>query len=394
MIDSGRSKRPKIGNHAEPGRCGKWNATFLVVAACILLSPAVRTQERAPEQLPQFHLIQVVDPGTFLEKINEAAAQGYRLVATTRAAGNSLSAIMERAEDPSKSYKYLSVVVGSTNGKFQSSGKLKAEALEQLNAAGARGYGFHLGLGLAPHAMLDLLVLESISGSQQSYDYVLIMPGAMTGLSSDEISRATGAGYHWACWFPVVFGNALIFERAAGSSGSAGSPQRQPMAAAQVRFKFLQSRTNGINLPENQLHKFAAKGGRVVDFFGSISQTLAMEETVPPSAPYEYTVLKTKNLNSPLSLQAKMSRVEAEDLTRAGQQGFRMLRLSATAPPFVMEKAPGSVAQYEYRFASSPRLPDLVDQLTSASQAGFHVAKMESVEDGFLVIMEKSDAKE
>ena len=68
-----------------------------------------------------------------------------------------------------------------------------------------------------------------------------------------------------------------------------------------------------------------------------------------------------------------------------------MLRLSATAPPFVMEKAPGSVGHYEYQFVSSSQLPKLAEQLNSASLAGFHVAKMESFEDGFLVVMEKTD---
>jgi hypothetical protein len=132
----------------------------------------------------------------------------------------------------------------------------------------------------------------------------------------------------------------------------------------------------------------------VVDFFGSPMQmVLAMEETVPPSAPYQYVVLKPRNQASPLSLRANMSKVEAADLTRLGQQGFRLLPLSAPAPPFVMEKAPGSTMHFEYQFITASRLAEQAEELNSPGLSAFHVAKMVGTDEGFLVILERSDAE-
>jgi hypothetical protein len=85
-----------------------------------------------------------------------------------------------------------------------------------------------------------------------------------------------------------------------------------------------------------------------------------------------------------------MSKVEAADLTRVGQQGFRFLRLSAAAPPFVMEKAPGREKRYEYQFLTATTLPDLAAQLNGTGQGGFNLAKIVSTDEGFLVVMEKS----
>jgi hypothetical protein len=68
------------------------------------------------------------------------------------------------------------------------------------------------------------------------------------------------------------------------------------------------------------------------------------------------------------ALRAKMSKVEAADLTRVAQQGFRFLRLSAPAPPFVMEKAPGSGEPYEYQFLTATTLPDLAEQLNGRAK--------------------------
>ena len=132
----------------------------------------------------------------------------------------------------------------------------------------------------------------------------------------------------------------------------------------------------------------------MVDFFGSPMQMiLAMEETAAPAAPYQYIVLKPRNQASPLAMHAKMSKVEAADLTRFGHQGFRLLRLSAPAPPFVMEKAPGSTTHYEYQFITASRLSELAEQLNSPSLSAFHVAKMVSTDEGFLVVLERSDAE-
>lgn len=387
-------KQNRFTTNAAGGRYERRIVVLLASTAVILSARDAQTQEPSADQPARYHLIQVVAPNTFVEKINEVAGQGYRLVAMSHGSAQSLSAIMERVESPSESYNYRSIPVQVPKGKYATAGKVKAEFGEQLNVAGARGYRLRMTFGASGEGTPDLAIMESNSGSQQRCEYALIKAGGLFGYySNGEISRLMDAGYRWAGTVGDPFqGPLVIFERVTDASGSQGSPPGKGADAAHRRFHFPENNVIRSRLPEKELRKLAGEGARVVDFFGSPMQmVLAMEAVIPPSAPYEYVVLKNKNMASPLALHAKMSDVEAVDLTRAGQQGFRMLRLSATAPPFVMEKAPGSVGHYEYQFVSSSQLPKLAEQLNSASLAGFHVAKMESFEDGFLVVMEKTD---
>jgi hypothetical protein len=326
-----------------------------------------------------------VDPATFLEKVNDTAHQGYRLTAINAASGRSLAAIMERVEEALAHYNYLSIPVQGTKSKFETAGKTKAEVAEQLNAAGARGYRLCLTFGEMP----NLAVMESDSDPRQHYEYALTSPGSFGYFKKDEISGLLAAGYHWAGTATMF----LIFERAVESNSAPAGPKEPPRAGPYHQFTFPENNVVRRDLPEKQLHKLAAEGARVVDFFGSPMQmVLAMEETVPAAAPYQYVVLKPRNQASPLALHAKMSKVEAADLTRVGQQGFRLLRLSAPAPPFVMEKSPGSTMHYEYQFITASRLSELAEQLNGPGLSAFHVAKMVGTDDGFLVVLERSDA--
>ena len=185
----------------------------------------------------------------------------------------------------------------------------------------------------------------------------------------------------------------LIFERAVESTSAPTGLKESPRAGPYHQFTFPENNVVRRDLPEKQLHKLAAEGARVVDFGSPMQMVLAMEETDPPAAPYQYVILKPRNQASPLALHAKMSKVEAADLTRVGQQGFRLLRLSAPAPPFVMEKSPGSTMHYEYQFITASRLSELAEQLNGPGLSAFHVARMVGTDEGFLVVMERSDAE-
>lgn len=351
---------------------------FLVAVIFILLSPEIAAQAPAPDHPARYHLIQVVD-ATFLDKVNEAVHQGYRLIAMTAATG-SLVAIMERIEQPAP-FNYLAVPLRGTK-KFETAGKTKIEIAEQLNAAAEKGYRLHTTLA-------NLAVMESTTDPGHHYQYALTSPGGFGYFKKDEVSGLIAAGYHWAASTDAMF---LIFERAATSDPPHDGPEPQPRAPYS-HFTFPENNFVRRDLPEKQLHKLASQGARVVDFFGSPAQMiLAMEEGVSPSSPYEYIVLKPR-IQSQFALHAKMSKVEAADLTRAGQQGFRLLPLSAPAPPFVMEKAPGTMKHYEYQFITAPRLSDLAEQLNDPSTNSFHVAKLATTDEGFLVVLEKRDAE-
>jgi hypothetical protein len=360
--------------------------SLLLAVLYFLPAQEVWTQEQSSDRPTRYHLIQLVDPATFLEKVNDTAHQGYRLTAINAASGRSLAAIMERVEEPLAHYSYLSIPVQGTKSKFETAGKTKAEVAKQLNAAGARGYRLCMTFGEMP----NLAVMESDSDPRQHYEYALTSPGSFGYFKKDEISGLLAAGYHWA-GAATMF---LIFERAVESNSAPAGPKEPPRAGPYHQFTFPENNVVRRDLPEKQLHKLAAEGARVVDFFGSPMQmVLAMEETVPAATPYQYVVLKPRNQASPLALHAKMSKVEAADLTRVGQQGFRLLRLSAPAPPFVMEKSPDSTMHYEYQFITASRLSELAEQLNGPGLSAFHVARMVGTDEGFLVVMERSDAE-
>jgi hypothetical protein len=363
-----------------------------LILAVIFLLPAtgIPAQQQTPDQPSRYHLLQLVDPVTFLEKINDTADQGYRLTALSSASGGTLAAIMERVEEPSAHYHYLAIALHGTKSKYETPGKTKVEVAEQLNAAGAKAYRLSTMFSPSSTAASTLALMESNSDPRQHYEYALTSPGTFGYYKQDEISGLLAAGYHWA-GAATTF---LIFERTIETDSPPASPQEQPAATSHRRLTFPENNVIRRDLPEKQLRKLAAQGARVVDFFGSPMQMiLAMEEFVSPAAPYQYLVLKPRNQASPLSLRANMSKVEAVDLTHLGQQGFRFLRLSAPAPPFIMEKAPGSSAHYEYRFITTFKLVELAEQLNSPELGAFHVAKMVGTDEGFLVIVEKSDGE-
>lgn len=356
---------------------------LLVAVTSFLPSLELPAQKQSPDQTGRYHLIQVVDPVTFLEKLNDAASEGYRLIAITGAPSSTV-AVMERIEQASTLYNYLSISVHGAKSRYEVAGKTKTRIAQELNAAGAKGYRLRFTLS-------NLAVMETSKDKWQRYEYVLTSPGGFGYFKKDEISGFLATGYNWAASITTF----LVFERAVGVDGSPrDTKERSPLTSSR-RFRFPENNFVRSALPERELHKLADEGARVIDFFGSPAQMiLAMEEFIPPTTRlYQYIVLKPRNQGSPLALRAKMSKVEAADLTRVGQQGFRFLRLSAPAPPFVMEKAPGNGAQYEYQFLTSTTLPDLAEQLNVPSHRGFNVAKIVSTDEGFLVVLEKSSGE-
>ena len=352
---------------------------LLLVVTSFLPSLELLAREHSPDPTGRYHLIEIVDLVTFLEKVNDTASEGYGLIAIT-SAPSSMIAVMERIEHSSARYNYLAIPLHSAERKYETAGKAKTRIVEELNAAGAKGYRLRFTLP-------NLAVMETSKDARQHYEYVLTSPGAFGYFKKDEICGFLGAGYNWEGSITTF----LVFERAVEADSSPDGTKAQPPVISSRRFIFPENNFVRSELPEKQLQKLADAGARVIDFFGSPAQMiLAMEESIPPTTPYRYIVLKPRNHASPLALRLKMSKVEAADLTRVGQQGFRFLRLSAPAPPFVMEKAPASREQYEYQFLTATTLPDLAEQLNGTGQSGFNLAKIVSTDEGFFVVMEKS----
>jgi hypothetical protein len=118
-----------------------WLRILLAGIFSILIAREAQTQEPTPDQLAQYHLIQVVDPNTFVEKINEAAGQGYRLMAMSRASAQSLSAIIERVEKASDAVRFLKpggVFALCADGLVQESGPISCSRTQIYRTHRAR----------------------------------------------------------------------------------------------------------------------------------------------------------------------------------------------------------------------------------------------------------------
>lgn len=368
-------------------------AALLLGIVCVFFPPVAKSQEPVSNEFPRYCLVQVVDSNTFLEKINEAAAQGYRLVAATQAPSQGFSAILEKSESIAERHSYLLIPLLSSQRAHTGPGRVRTEVAEHLNTAAAKGFHLAMTLGSGQTDMPGMALMESNPASQRLYEYALVAPNGFGSYKNSEILRLTASGYRWIAGGSILFGGSLLFfEKPSEPSGGSGSPAPQTRAASLKRIDFSQNNVVLSSLPEKQLHKSAVGGARLTDFFAYPPQTvLAMKETSTPQVPYEYVVLKPKKMASPSAGRARMQMVEASDLTALGQQGFRMLRLSVPVPPFVMEKAPGDSRLYEYQFASSPKVSELAEKLNSSGLAAFHVAKMENTDDGLVVVMEKTD---
>jgi len=352
----------------------------LAVVTSFSLSPEVPAQEQTPNHPARYQLIQAVDE-TFFDKVNDRASQGYRLGALT-AAPTSLVGIMEHMEEPSPHFNYLPVLVRAVKHKHGTIWKVREEITDRLNEAGEKGYRLHM-------TVRDMAVMESSSDSKQHYQYAVTLPGGFMSFKKDDLPGLLAAGYHWA-GAAITF---AILERIEGPDKPHENSEPTSNTNPDRRLTFAENNFAINELPEKQLYKLASGGARVVDAFGTLRvSVVAMEETIPPSAPYEYVVLKPRNEALPLVERVKMSKVEAADVNRAAQQGFRLLSLTAPVPPFVMEKAPGSTRHYEYQFITASKLPELADQLNGSGMSRFHIAKLTTTEEGFLVVMEKSDA--
>src|SRR5215831_3280368 len=250
---------------------------LLVAATSFLPSLKLPAQEHSPDPAGRYHLIQIVDPVTFLEKVNDSASEGYGLIAIT-SAPSSMIAVMERIEHASTRYNYFSIPLHGAERKFETAGKTKTTIVEELNAAGARGYRLRFTLP-------NLAVMETSKDARQHYEYVLTSQGAFGYYKKDEISGFLGAGYNWVGSITTF----LVFERAVEADSSPDGTKAQLPVTSSRRFTFPENNFVRSELPEKQLHKLAGKGARVIDFFGSPAQMiLAMEESTPAPILYQY----------------------------------------------------------------------------------------------------------
>lgn len=165
-----------------------------VCALCVLLILAVAlptvTAQRVkvdPEQ--RYLLLATKRTGTMEKELNEVADQGFRVLVGSPTSGTEMAVFMERVATPPKTYKYKLLATTRT-------GTMNRE----LNEAAADGWRLLprtmiAKAGSGPFSGIEIVVLlEKAPDSDVKYEYRLLAT-TLTGTLQREVTESIAAGY-------------------------------------------------------------------------------------------------------------------------------------------------------------------------------------------------------
>jgi hypothetical protein len=402
MQKTGRSEIASSAAQRCRGKLMRINPALLLAISAIEFGPeCLFAQESAPT--PQYRLVQVVEAPTLLEKVNEAARDGYRLAGVTPASGGTTLALLERPANLEGAYGYAML-----------EGKGDATLQQALNDAGANGFrllsrdvalDWRMPAGLK---LRDVVVwMEKPPGHLKKYEYVVIGFGVKMSLKAglnpklwadfnaldyvkSEINTAESRGFRLV---RIVSGVALVMEK--GGLEEEQTPSPEP---SDVAYRSLTT-LNGPKL-QRKLREKAVGGYCVVDMDPMApvmwpSILLDKRESVTAGGASEectYEVIQKSDMTE-------------DDLNQAGVRGFRLVPQSVnfygiyqsrsrTKPKVnaVFEKVSAANQAYHYRDILAPQISELPDKLEQVGAEGYRAVKVDSLRDGaVLVIMQKSE---
>jgi hypothetical protein len=366
-------------------------------------------QASNPENSPRYRLVQVVETTVLLDKVNEAAKDGYRLAGVAPASGGTMVAVLEKTADPQNTYSY--VLLG---------GKGDPALAQSLNEAGAKGYRLvsrNVALDWRSPVPLQLRTvvawMEKPPGPATKVEYSVIPFGVKSAMKATlnpkywadlnpldyvkpEVTRQQEQGFRLV---RIVSGVALIFERSDDSNTQPpASSSRSSVGAQADVFRSLTS-LRGSKM-QRKLQEQAAGGYCIVD----------MDPEAPPVWP---SILLDKSESASAVGTANLCAYEVlekrdlgeTDFNQEGGRGFRLVpqslnlyglyqldprrRVDVNA---VFEHSSAANLGFHYQDIAAARLSDLAEKLEEAGAEGFRAVKVDGFKDGsILVVMEKSE---
>jgi hypothetical protein len=163
--------------------------TRLFASHILLLSLYTLGAAQAPKQDDQrYRLLATTKTSTMEKELNEAAAQGYRILVGSPTSGKEMAIFLERAEPGNEPYKYKLLATTRT-GTMQ----------KELNEAAEGGYR------LLPRTMIAksqaiigsveiVVVLERPPAAEKKYEYKLLATN-LTSTLQKEVTEAQAAGF-------------------------------------------------------------------------------------------------------------------------------------------------------------------------------------------------------
>lgn len=163
-------------------------ALLTLMAFVLCLAPLAAAQVK-PDPEQRYMLLATKKTSTMDKELNEAAAQGFRVLVGSPTSGTEMAVFMERVATPPNVYHYKLLATTRT-------GTMNKE----LNEAATGGYRLLprtmiSKAGAGPFGGIEIVVLlEREPNSTKKYEYKLLATN-LTGTLQKEVTEAIAAGY-------------------------------------------------------------------------------------------------------------------------------------------------------------------------------------------------------
>lgn len=162
--------------------------TTITALVALILSVAVGAiAQKSDEQNPTYLLLATKRTGTMQKEIDEAAAQGYRILTGSPTSGEEMALFMHKIATPSDPYQYK-VLATTRTGTME----------KELNELADQGFRLLPSTMIAKKQMIGAVeivaLLERAPNSARKYQYKLLAT-TRTGTLQKEVTEAQGAGF-------------------------------------------------------------------------------------------------------------------------------------------------------------------------------------------------------
>jgi len=384
--------------------CEMIRKTELGILVALAMLPGANAEHDAPaEATPHYRLLQMVELSSLQEKINETAAEGYRLVGAVPNAGGTWAAIMERVDLLLPPCQY--VVLARKEGRdFQG----------QINEAASQGFLLvprAVAQGRAVPPQFDLAWMEKPSAPSPTAHYLLIGFGVKASGKAalnpklwaetnplhyirPQLNAALTEGYKIERVVPTAVVVMEKAERDANADKSAPAPPgKDPLSRYQTLGDYKADKLDA------RLKQEAARGFHLIDLapyappMWTGATLEGVEGNIAPArgSRYEYAAFATEltKLEAELNTHAAGEfRLFPQSLLGASWQRERPNDPSAHCR-VVMERDVTAASEFQYRVIWSQRLSNKAEDIENAADAGFRALGIASFDSDLVVVMEK-----
>ncbi len=170
----------------------------------------------------QFLLLATKKTSTMQKELNQAAAAGYRIIAGSRTSGTEMALLLESVAEPPNIYEYQLLATSRTGTMNKELNQAAAEGFRLLPSTlmqKKRSFG----------AMEIVMVLEKAPNSKEKVEYKLLAT-SRTGTLQTEIMEATEEGFRVVAMVSRGEHIAILERPAPLARGYSSGPSRRYLA--------------------------------------------------------------------------------------------------------------------------------------------------------------------